>query len=781
MKKLLCVLMMMSVLLSGAMGGAAEGAAGSNADLLLGDDVWISSSAYAGGRLYLSGDGKFLSYTPGAKELTKLEVDDRRTGQEGAEGRSFRGVGGEVYYNFSLFSDGDQLYGIESWEKAVICPLAVEGDTVIISDGAAIDTEALMSAEGYVESPMQTLGFMGRLYLIKRTWGANMELGLLSYDIEKGGEPQVHEAEFIWRLAPYQDGRLLALVMDPDESWDEKAKENKNYMLCAYDPQADSLEEIGDSGLAFSFESSGLAYNDASETIYLQGKSEVYLRDSAGVSRIGAYLTPSQYGGNSGDGLFLMGDGRIVLVRGKDIAVRDADSGKLPETRLTIYGSYMDEVHQKTISALGGIPVSFMDNKWFESAQQLGQALVSGEDNIDILMISADYIDVNNLMSKGYAVDLSGRQALQDYVAGLYPMMQDIGKYDGKLFMVPVDMSSNGLFSYYTKLVEGVEGFELPRTYDELVSFIQQWNDGWGEEYPDYVPMQEDDYKASMVRLAISMQKDLMAFQGKEFSYSDPQLKMMLEKAMALRTDDIAAKVDWESPDAQAQSEAIYSKAPLLQPYYWMELNNMNSALSGSDEGMMIGWGSGDKVFEVGREMPLQLAAREGEEPVAGISLTVMAVNPKSRNIDSAIAYMEEYLKNMDPARKTMLNPGLNDDIPNPNYEQEIKWMDESIAYYEEALKTAEGAEKTELENGYERMKKDMESRREQARYSVRKETIAFYRELMENSYIRTYDPATNSQEMNSLISRLIQGQMPIDQFAMEADGKLRLMRLEGQ
>ena len=38
MKKLLCVLMM-SVLLSGAMGGAAEGAAGSNADLLLGDDV----------------------------------------------------------------------------------------------------------------------------------------------------------------------------------------------------------------------------------------------------------------------------------------------------------------------------------------------------------------------------------------------------------------------------------------------------------------------------------------------------------------------------------------------------------------------------------------------------------------------------------------------------------------------------------------------------------------------------------------------------------------------
>ena len=781
MKKLLCVLLMMTLIPGFALLGAAGESAEYNADLSLGDDLWISSSVYVGGRLYLSGDGKFLAYAPGATELTKLKVDDRRTRQEGAEERSFRGSEGEMYYNFSLFSDGGKLYGVDSWEEAVICPLDVQGDTVIISDGAPIDTEALMSAEGYMESPMQTLGFMGRMYMIKRTWGANMELGLLSYDILIGGEPQVHEAEFIWRLAPYKDGKLLALVMDPDKSWDEKARTNKNFMLYAYDPQADSLEEIGDSGLAFSYEGSGLAYEEASGTVYLQGKSEVYLRDAAGVTQIGAYLTPSQYGSSSSDGLFLMEDGMIMLVRSKDITVRHADPAKLPKSRLTIYGSYMDDVHQKTISALGGIPVSFMENKWFDSAQQLGQALVSGEDSIDILVVNADYIDVSNLMSKGYAVDLSGNQALQEYTAGLYPMMRDVGKHDGKLFMVPVDMNSNGLFSYYTKLVEGVEGFELPQTYDDLISLIQRWNDGWGEDYPDYIPMQEHDYKSSMVRLAISMHKDLMAFQGKEFSYSDPQLKMMLEKALALRTDDIAAKVDWASPDAQAQSEAIYSKAPLLQPYYWMELSNMNRALSGSDEGMMIGWGSGDMVFEAGQEMPLQLAAREGETPVAGVSLTVMAVNPKSANIETAIAYVEEYLKNMDPAKKTMLNPGMNEDIPNPNYEQEIRWMDESIAYYEEALKTAEGAEKTELEDGYERLKKSVESQREQARYIVRKETIAFYRKLMENSYVRTYDPATNSEEMNSLVSRLIQGQMPIDQFAMEADGKLRLMRLEGQ
>ena len=54
---------------------------------------------------------------------------------------------------------------------------------------------------------------------------------------------------------------------------------------------------------------------------------------------------------------------------------------------------------------------------------------------------------------------------------------------------------------------------------------------------------------------------------------------------------------------------------------------------------------------------------------------------------------------------------------------------------------------------------------------------------MIANSYIRTYEHnmAFNNEEMNSLLNRLIEGQTPLEQFVNEADGKLRLMRLESK
>ena len=130
-----------------------------------------------------------------------------------------------------------------------------------------------------------------------------------------------------------------------------------------------------------------------------------------------------------------------------------------------------------------------------------------------------------------------------------------------------------------------------------------------------------------------------------------------------------------------------------------------------------------------------------------------------------------------------MMNPGVSGDILNPNFERELKDLDESINYYEEALKKAEGAEKTELERNFEEQKKYIENRREEAKYIAREQTVADYREIMKNSYIKTYSQnmAFNNEDMYTLLNRLIQGQTPLEQFVMEADGKLRLMRLEGQ
>ena len=786
MKKLLSILLMAALLLGGAAQVRAEVAGIDNMDILLDDNAWLSSSAYSGGRLYLISSGEFFVYTPGEDEPAKLKVNDLRSRDEG-DAAWYDGMTDQYYYSLSLFEDGGRLYAADFQNRGMIYPLAAEDDTLTISDGAAIDTEPLRNMEwgddGYIEDPVQILGAGGRMYLVNRTWSSSGStlMSLLSYDIALGGEATRHKAEFIWRLTPYKDGKLLALVMDPEKSWNEKTMAMNNAALAVYDPQTDSLDELGDSGKPFEYEGLGLGYDEEADKIYLQGKSEVYLSDGAGSAEIAAYLTPSQYGGNNSDGLFVLPEGRVAVISGQSIFIRTADPDQLPEGRLTIYGSYMDDTHQKAMAALGGIPVTFLESKWFSTAQELGQALVTGEDNIDILVFSGEYIDINNLMNKGYAADLSGSAALQDYVAALYPMMQDAGKAGGKLYMVPVGMDTNGMMSYYSKLTEQVEGVELPHTYAELIALLQKWNDELGEEYPDFLPLQSDDYKGQMVRLAISMQQNAKAIKGEEFVYNDPQLKEMLELALALNTEDIAPKIDWEADNSNELFEEIYSKMPLMQEYYWIDLQSMNYSLTQDEEDSLMSWGSSDKTYNVGRMLPLQFGISEGDPSIVPIQLTMMTVNPKSKNLDAAIAYIEQYVKSISPDKQAMMNPSLNDDILNPNYEQEIKWMEESLSYYEEAISKAEGAEKTEIQANFEQQKKYIEARREEARYSVRKETIAVYRELIENSYIRTYEHnmAFNSEEMYSLLNRLIEGQMPLEQFLTEADGKLRLMRLE--
>jgi ABC-type glycerol-3-phosphate transport system substrate-binding protein len=254
--------------------------------------------------------------------------------------------------------------------------------------------------------------------------------------------------------------------------------------------------------------------------------------------------------------------------------------------------------------------------------------------------------------------------------------MQETGKRDDKLYMIPVDMNAGGMMSYTAKLFEQVEPLQPPETYDEILDMIQAWNDGLGDEYPDLLPMRSDDYRKRMVTLAISMYADAAAARHQEFSYHDPALQKMLARALSVQTDNIAQRIDWQSPDAQAQSDLLYSKAALIEDYYYLSLEDLNINLRAEAQGISLLAQSGNTEYETGAQLPLRLALHKGEEPAVGIGLTLMAVNPRSRNHASAIAYIEEYVKHIDPGKQAMMNPGLNDHIPNPRYEEEAEALE---------------------------------------------------------------------------------------------------------
>ncbi|MEZ7872269.1 MAG: hypothetical protein QMB53_00610, partial [Eubacteriales bacterium] len=112
MKKLFSILLMMALLTGGASSARAQAAASIDQDIVAGEDIWLSSSVFLGDKLYLTGQGKVFSYTPGEDAIRQMKVADLRTETE--DGEETKDSSGEtLYYNLRLFAEGDRLYGID--------------------------------------------------------------------------------------------------------------------------------------------------------------------------------------------------------------------------------------------------------------------------------------------------------------------------------------------------------------------------------------------------------------------------------------------------------------------------------------------------------------------------------------------------------------------------------------------------------------------------------------------------------------------------------------------
>ncbi len=754
---------------------AAQPAA-QNTDLSLGETTWLTSAAFFKDQILLSGDGIY-TYQPGDEELTQLQSFSTPEWTE-----KYPDI-----YGLTLVADGDSLYGLHL-EKDMLYPITINegGKGIMLGEGIQLDLSPLLNMEygdeGYKEQPSQLLAHGGRLYMVLRTYGPKGPTAkLLSYDVAAGGQATEHKAEFVAQIAPYKDGKLLAMVMNEAEAWDPKTNQMKPPMLAVYDPAADALTELGTAGVPYRSEGMGMVYDAQGDYVYLTGKDEVYRWTQANGPELCAYLPPTNYGGAMSGRLLMIAPGRIAAVNQQGVSVRGTDPAQLPTGRLTIYGSYMDDNHKAAIQGLNGIPVTFLDNKYFSTAQELGQALVSGEDNIDILFLRSDSIDLDNIIAKGYCADLSGSQVITDYVAKTYPMMQEQAMREGKTYLVPVDLDGQ-LVVYFPKLLEQV-GVEVPKTFDQLCDFLQQWNDELGEKFPDILPMQSTDYRNELMQMAMTLFADSKGIKGEEFTFADPQLKDLLTRATTVNTEDIAQKVDWSQPGSNAAMEEIYNKPPVIENRYGLSLDMLSNSFNNPDGQMTVSYGNGPG-YEVGTEQPFQLSMSQAEKPVTGVTLTLMAVNPKSKNLESAIRYVEQYVSGLQPVKAAMLNPELNDPIPNPYFERSIKWMEERKANMERELAKLEGAEKTEMQANYEREMAENEKNMERMRWQVVPEAIAYYRQMMDNAYVRTFNAMSTiwqSPDIRTLFERYTQGQLPLEQFLQEADGKLRLMRLESR
>lgn len=658
-----------------------------------------------------------------------------------------------------FFLRNEEIWGINA-DKGAIIKLAIQDGKPVAEEVVPLEFDEFTYESGDYTYTKQLSGWQyvdGRLYVTMEDWNEGEQPHLYSFDVNTGAIT-AYESQFISKFTAYKDGKLLCLLYDSQNGYDSDAGKYKPLSLSVFDPETDSLTQVAAMENVRPYDVEALRYDKESDILYFVCPEKIYRMVSLAAPELCAYVPVSYYRSYQGSGVAQLGS--YVMVNGDTgVYVRNTDPQYLPKDALIIYGSYASDAHNTAVAKLDDMPVTFYDENYYSTAQELGQALVSGENQIDILSVTLSYMDFQRLMEKGYCYDLSGSEKLSAYVNSLYPFLQEGITKDGKIFAVPLEMYTNT--AGYTRYLKDV-GLIAPKTFLELCDFMQAWGD---EEYYDtfseYVPFSEANIKGGLYSLAFGMYADYLTATGQELTLDSPILREVFTAVENLDTSDWETKIDYETATEEDWNE-LYSKRELLTTYA-----SPSVRYNGKDPWQTV--------------QPITLTE---DTPICiGAQVTVFFVNPRSQHLDAAIRYLEAYVDAISAIDKMAMCPGMNEPVENEYFEQSIIYYDEEIENLKKSLETAKDADKAMLEEQLAQMQEMRDEYEAENRYSATEESIAAYRALDPYFFLTTPSilNSDGSAEFNSLFSRYLNGQISLEQFINEGEAKLRLMRLENQ
>ena len=652
-----------------------------------------------------------------------------------------------------LTSDGTTLYGLNILNGKLF-PLT-------FADGNAVFGEAIQLAWDDMSAELENVGYLdinaliiagGKLYILTHSSDDYNDMVLMQYDLSTGAQKKCNTND-VKIIAPYVDGKLLVELYDYETAYNEVTQEMVNPTLGVYDPAQDSVTSIGE----FSeYNIGGLAYDAQSDTLYYNTGSNLMAMPALGEATQVAYLPLD--GASDGVACMLTG-GLYALQNWNGTIVRNTDAQYLPTQTLSVYGSYMDDAGVAFSSEYPSIPLTFGQNVYFNTAQEMAQAMASGDNAFDIYSINTSYNDFASLMKKGYCLDLSGNDKISAELAQTYPFIQNALQYNGTYYAVPIRVQSYGM-SFNRECWEENELMDkLPTSFMGLIDFINWWTEEGMEDYPDIILCEDAyDYQQFLFQQAIDQYINLYQAQGEQLKLNTPLLLQILQAIEELDFDTLNDTIPQEDE---------------------------NGVITGG-EALFATWGNAMDVSTDPYYEPLLISLEEGGDIYIPVDLEAMFINPNSQNVDMAMLYLQTELEKMDDQQHIMMWPNYNEPIENRTYLKAVEEAEKELAEAQEKLKTATPEEKSALQNIIDNNKMTV-SYKEKYRWLASEESIAAYREVAKHCFVSVPSIFTNysatdaANTVDTLVQRYLQKQIPLQQFLSQLDNKVQMMQLEMQ
>ena len=685
-----------------------------------------------------------------------------------------------------FINDGDKLYAITFREECVSYSADIGDNGISLSNRLKLDTKDLEKIaqsynSGYEElcympSPQSATIVDGKLYcLFNGDYQVTQNLILIGFDLATG-ESRQYESEFMFAICPYKDGKLLALTMDYDKLFSSADYDNRP-TLCVFNPENDTLEEIGKLDKAMHGNMfGGMLYEEDKDALLYVDSYSVMRRFMDGTTEKCAYL-PNQHIWAGLNGIAHIAGGRIAIVDSAEIYVRSTDPAKLPKKSLTVFGGFYDDELKKAVARkMPDVAVNFLEDKWFSSAQELGQALISGEDGIDLLILSPSWMDTNSLFKKGYSEGLNASETITQYMDSIYPVLKKTGVFEDKIYAIPIEL--NIVPVLYNEIVFEELKINKPENFFDLCDVMQKWNDEYADDGEYLLTRNSMRYEEFFSYMLHAYMLDRIGI-GEDIVLDTPLFREMAQRCESLKHifDNIEAEPDYN--DMEAVDE-YYNRKALFSFNNYTSIENISQYYI---QYSTYKDGEADSWFAAEPSVPFAMAAKEGLGKFIPINAQYAFVNSQSSNKETAIEYLENLIRCFNLVKQTELYPDKNEPIINEDYEKQLSEMEKGVESLEKTVEKAEGAEKTAAEENLKNYISFIERYKKSSKYKITEQAIKVYRELIDCAILPEFSNSTlvTQRDLLGLLSRYYDGQISLEQYIKEADSKLKLIELEGQ
>ncbi len=660
-----------------------------------------------------------------------------------------------------MWSDGERLLFLNPLNGRIFT-ITGESGKPVFEDVCVMDMTELTHVSGdgedayrYYTGMEQSAVAGNKLYISAYDWndstGESVYKGLL-VDLSTGEVKQA-KAGYAQAVTPYKDGKLLMASRDLQKEWDEEKNAFYPFTLSVYDPAADEVETVGT--WQRDYINGQICYDSAHDAL-------LYL-DETRLMGLTHLTTLEQYGylpDNYARSMTMLGDS-LVFANDERVILRTVTPDFSTEESVTVYGGWFGSAEQSFSDAYPQVPI-YMYSEYFDSAEALSQALVTGDSTIDLLRLGTTYSDFYRLMEKGYCADLSGEAEIMAYINRLHPVYRDSVTKDGKVYAVPMSAYSYGSWTVNRQVMEemGLTIEDIPTNFLDLCAFATRWNDEWVEEFPSYTLINyTEDYKQQLFYLVMQSYIDYYQAKGLELRFNTPEFRALMEAIEGMRVDDLNEGANLPNED---------------ETNYRMGLLNNYASLVGSFSDPEL---NTDSIC-----IPMTLT--KDTDYVIGAELEIMFINPRSKNIQSTLNLLKYKIseENMDKYTLSTLMADKTDPVPNEYYDDMVEQEEKYLAQLEKSLEKADDADKRNIQEQIDWQKEWMEKSMPQHRYQISEGAIRYYLdEVVPYVYVKrpTLMNEERSGDLSTLMERYIQGQIKLDQFIKDMDGKVMMMQME--